>query len=204
MLRLLSPLPYHYYYCWRRTISPRLPLRGPRRCLTQSWLSTPHYPCRPGAVPVQSCINPAACRSRVFTELLVRCTTVVPPRNDYGTTRRPRLCDCCDDDKVTAVADASSIATDGRVKRLEQLLRPRSVHSSQDGSGDDFNGRVLSLGEESASEIHQRSECSSAHACPALRIRGVLITTPVCSGRLQIKRNQSIIALHWRPAAAWH
>ena len=43
----------------------------------------------------------------------------------------------------------------------------------------------------------QRVRCSSAHACSGSSNQG---SADYCSGRLQIKRNQSIIALRWRPA----
>jgi hypothetical protein len=95
-----------------------------------------------------------------------------------------------------------AFTTDGRVKRLERLSAASERALVAGRLRGDVNGRssllsVWCLGE---SELHQGSECSSAHACRALRIRGVLITADYCSGRLQIKRNQSIIALHWRPA----
>lgn len=61
-------------------LSPPTPQGAPSRS---------HHPCRRLAVPAQSCSSPAVCRSRVFTEFLVssmRCTTVVPPRDDYSMT----------------------------------------------------------------------------------------------------------------------
>ena len=82
MLRLLPRLlsPANPAIAGEGPLSPPTPQGAPSRS---------HPPCRRLAVPVQSCSSPAVCRSRVFTEFLVssmRCTTVVPPRDDYSMT----------------------------------------------------------------------------------------------------------------------
>jgi hypothetical protein len=151
----------------------RLPLRGLDLCLSRC-LSTSHYPCQRGAVPAQSCINPAACRSRVFTELSLRCTTMVRPRDDYSMTARAtvRLASATATRATTKLLRWQMLlafTTDGRMKRLEHLLRPRSGHSSQDGSGETSTAVESWL---AVVPMHVR----------ALRIRGVLITTAVVAG----------------------
>jgi hypothetical protein len=99
--RLLSPT--NPAIAGEGPLSPPTPQGAPSRS---------HHPCRRRAVPVQSCSSPAACRSRVFTELLVRstsvrCTTVVPPREDCSMTAVLHTARCNysgnDDEKVTTV-----------------------------------------------------------------------------------------------------
>jgi hypothetical protein len=126
------------------------------------------------AVPAQSCINPAACRSRVFTELSLRCTTMVRPRDDYSMTATAtvRLASATATRATTKLLRWQMLlafTTDGRMKRLEHLLRPRSGHSSQDGSGETSTAVESWL---AVVPMHVR----------ALRIRGVLITTAVVAG----------------------
>jgi hypothetical protein len=187
----------------------RLPLRGPDRCLTRCLSTSHYYPCRRGAVPAQSCINPAACRSRVFTELLVRCTTMVRPRKDYSmtataTVRLPSATTRATTKLLRRWQMLLACATDGRMKRLEHLLRPRSGHSSQDGSGE--TSTVLWSVE--SPWLHRRRECSSAHACSGSSNQG---TADYCSGRLRQAANNRAQSINNSPALApgtrqsnWH
>jgi hypothetical protein len=182
--RLLSPT--NPAIAGEGPLSPPTPQGAPSRS---------HHPCRRRAVPVQSCSSAAACRSRVFTELLVRstsimrCTTMVPPRKDYSmtsvllpsattpaTTTKRHYC----------MADASSIYDGWKGETARASLSAASERALVAGRlRGEVNGRssvlvclsVWCLGE---SELHQGSECSSAHACRALRIRGVLITADCC------------------------
>jgi hypothetical protein len=165
--------------------------------------------CSAGPVVQQSCSMPVSSLHRVLGE-------VVDKVHDGGASAEGLQHDHCatalcnysgnDDEKSHYCAlrwqRLLAFTTDGRVKRLERLSAASERALVAGRLRGDVNGRssllsVWCLGE---SELHQGSECSSAHACRALRIRGVLITADYCSGRLQIKRNQSIIALHWRPA----
>jgi len=160
----------------------RLPLRGLDLCLSRC-LSTSHYPCQRGAVPAQSCIHPAACRSRVFTELSLRCTTMVRPRDDYSMTA------------TATVRLASATATRATTKLLPWQMLLAFTTDGQDETarassaaseralvagrfrGDVNGGRVLAR--------------SSAHACSGSSNQGSA-DYYCCSGRLQIKRAQSI------------
>jgi hypothetical protein len=89
------------------------------------------------------------------------------------------------------VADASSIY-DGwqdETARASSAASERALVAGQ-LRGDVNGGLVLA-------PPAQRVRCSSAHACSGSSNQG---SADYCSGRLQIKRNQSIIALRWRPA----
>ena len=136
---------------------------------------------------------------------------MAPPRDDYSCSITSQQ-DCATGTATTpatttAVPDASSIATDGRVKRLERLLAAASEHALVAGRRLRGPSTV-----ESESEVHRRNGCSSAHASPGLcpSNQGSADYCYWSSGRrgrrgrwLQIERNnQSIIALHWRPALA--
>jgi hypothetical protein len=140
-----------------------------------------HHPCRRRAVPVQSCIEscnvPVSSLHRVVGEVHDDGASAgrLPNTRSMATSTTVRLLLRLllqllgRRRKVTVVADASSMATDGRVKRLESIFLWPSERALVAGR---LRGHQRPVESQSESELHQRSECSSANACPAFSNQG--------------------------------